>query len=78
MSNTINSFWQQADFAMPTFDRARVASVRALPMSTGFMSAGNAQRIVVDATPVCGYAHITGGAVLKGDFPGTPVWSPPN
>jgi hypothetical protein len=70
--NTNMTFRQLADFGMPMS-----ASVRVLPM-TGVVSAVavSAQRTRVDATPVCGYSHITDAG--KGAFPGTSAWRPPN
>ena len=67
---------------MPMFTRDRVASVRALAMTTGVVSAPAAGSIVpagdVQGTTVCGYRHTTDVvAVRKGAFPGTSVWSPP-
>ena len=69
---------QQASFGMPMSGNARVAIVRALP-TTGLALATAAgwKRGRVDATPVCGYRHITGVVAVKGAFPGTSAWSPP-
>lgn len=71
---------QPADFGMPMSGRGRVASLRALPMSTGVVSAAAAgsKRDFVDVIPVCGYRHVTGVAVAKAAFPGTSAWRPPN
>lgn len=68
---------QQAYFAMPISDRGRIASVRALPLTGVVFAAAGSKSVFVDATPVCGYGHITDVAVLKGTFPGTSAWSPP-
>jgi hypothetical protein len=68
---------QLADLGMPVSGRGRIASVRALPM-TGSAVATGPKSAFVDATPVCGYSHITDVAVLMGTFPGTSAWSPPN
>ena len=84
MFNTTMTVSQPAGFGMPTSTqelmRDRVASVRALPMTTGVVSlpAG----VVVPATgiqgtAVCGYRHATDVVAVKGAFPGTSAWSPP-
>jgi hypothetical protein len=68
---------QPAGISMPTISRDRVLSVRALPVTTGVVSrAAGMQR--VEGTRVCGYAHVDDVAVVKGAFPGTSAWSPPN
>jgi hypothetical protein len=77
--NTNMTISPLADFGMPVSARVRVVSVRALPMTTGVVSAvaAGSKAVFVDATPVCGYRQITDGAVLEGAFPGTSAWSPP-
>jgi len=85
MINTTMTISQPAGFGMPTFMRDRVASVRALSMTTGVVSVPAAGAIVpaadeqgIQGTAVCGYRHLTDAvAVVKGAFPGTSAWSPP-
>ncbi len=75
------TFGQQADFTMPMSGSGLVACARALwtGASQGGvrLAAADSKRRFVDATPVCGYRHITDVAVLEGAFPGTSAWSPP-
>ena len=76
--NIVN-FSQHADLGMPASGRVRVASLRALPMSTGVVSSAAGQKCaLVDPTVVTGYRLVvTDVAVIKGAFPGTSAWSPP-
>ena len=74
---------QPAGSGTPMPVRDRVASVRALPMTTGVVSLPAAGAIVlagadqgIQGTTVCGYRHVT-DVVVKGAFPGTSAWSPP-
>jgi hypothetical protein len=73
---------QPAGITMPTtapVSRDRAMSECALPVTTGVvcLAAGNER---VQGTGVRGYAHIAADdvAVVKGAFPGTSAWSPPN
>jgi hypothetical protein len=77
--NTTVSFSQHADLGMPVFGRVRVASLRALPTTTGAVTSIAGQKCVLMAqTPVIdGYRLATGVAVATGAFPGTSAWSPP-
>ncbi len=70
-------FGQQAGFGMPMSWSAPVAIVRALPTSGAVLAAAGSKRGRVDATPVCGYRHITDAATVQGAFPGTSAWRPP-
>jgi hypothetical protein len=88
MINTTMTISQPAGFGMPMstqeLTRDRVASVRALPMTTGVVSVPAAGAIVpagddqgIQGTAVCGYRHLTDAVAVKGAFPGTSAWSPP-
>ena len=79
MINTIVSFSQHADLGMPVFGRDRVASLRALPMTTGAVTPIAGQKCVLMAqTPVIdGYRVVADLSVATGAFPGTSAWSPP-
>ena len=60
--------------------RDRVASVRALPMTTGVVSLPAGAVVTatgIQGTAVCGYRHATDVVAVKGAFPGTSAWSPP-
>lgn len=83
MINTTMTISQPAGLGMPMPLRDRVASVRALPMTTGVVCLPAAGAIVpaaderaIQGTTVSGYRHLT-DAVVKGAFPGTSAWSPP-
>jgi hypothetical protein len=77
--NTNVSFSQHADLGMPVFGRVRVASLRALPTTTGAVTSIAGQKCVLMAqTPVIdGYRLVAGLSVATGAFPGTSAWSPP-
>jgi hypothetical protein len=77
--NTIDNFRQQADFGMPASERVRVASLRALPMTTGATASASGHKCArMASTTVTAYTRvITDLAVVKGAFPGTSAWSPP-
>jgi hypothetical protein len=69
---------QLADFGMPVSGRGRIASVRALPMTSVVSAvAAGSKSALVSAMPVCRYSRTTDVAVLTGAFPGTSAWSPP-
>jgi hypothetical protein len=76
--NTIN-FSQHADFGMPVSGRVRIASLRALSMTTGVVSSDAGQKcaLVDEARVTDGYRLGTAVDVIKGAFPGTSAWSPP-
>ena len=73
------NFGQHADLGMPVFGRVRVASLRALPTTTGAVTSIAGQKCVLMAqTPVIdGYRLVAGLSVATGAFPGTSAWSPP-
>jgi hypothetical protein len=77
--NTIVNFNRQADLGMPVSGRVRMASLRALPMTTGVVSSNAGQKCALtDATRgIDGYLVATDVFVVKGAFPGTSAWSPP-
>ena len=88
MTNTTMQISQPAGFGMPmpvqelpVQERDRVASVRALPISTGVVSLPAAGAIASvtgnQGTAVCGYRLTTDAVAVKGAFPGTSAWSPP-
>jgi hypothetical protein len=72
---------QQADFGMPASWRVRMASLRALPVTTGVAvtSASGEKCALVDVTLATGYSRVaTDVAVITDAFPGTSAWSPPS
>jgi hypothetical protein len=77
--NTIVNFSQHADLGMPVSGRVRMASLRALPMTTGVVSSDAGQKCaLIDTTRVIdGYLVAADVVVVKGAFPGTSAWSPP-
>ena len=64
MTNTYVAF-QHAWSDMPVSFRARKASLRALPMTSGAVLVTSRVLVATDA------------AVITGAFPGTSAWSPP-
>jgi hypothetical protein len=82
--NTIVKFDQHAAHidvtsGMPVSGRVRMASLRALPMTTGVVSSNAGQTCALtDVTRgIDGYLVATDVFVVKGAFPGTSAWSPP-
>jgi hypothetical protein len=76
---TINAIPSQLNCsAMPMTDRGPAASVRALAIKGDVSAVAGSKSVFVDATPTMGYRPVTDVAVLKGAFPGTSVWRPPN
>jgi hypothetical protein len=77
--NTIVNFSQHVDRGLAVSGRVRVASLRALPMTTAPTSLVSGQKCaLMDQAPVIdGYRLVAGVAVTTGAFPGTSAWSPP-
>jgi hypothetical protein len=82
--NTIVSFDQHAAHSnvtsgMPVSGRVRMASLRALPMTTGVVSSDAGQKCALFDTTrgIDGYPVASDVVVVKGAFPGTSAWSPP-
>ena len=83
MINTIVTMSQQAELGMPASGRVRMASLRALPKTTGDVWAAAGHKCVIsDRTDVwtleAGYRQVDADVfAVKGAFPGTSAWSPP-